>query len=138
MGLSTALCSAPTCLPGSVLPQRWAEGSSEASTALCYPISMSIPKEAFPRLCLARALAQDTPLAASGFGKDVSYLATRLHSRPQHSFQLANLIEGSSGNTLSFQKYFKGNVYQRQLSKNNCNKPSSVFLSGWGRVHPPS
>lgn len=35
---------------------------------------------------------------------------------------------------LSFQKYFKGNHYQRWSSaKNDCNKPDFIFTSGWGR-----
>lgn len=50
-----------------------------------------------------------------------------LHSKPQHSFQLADLTEGSDGNTLSFQKYFKGNDDQRQLSKKTTATNQVLF-----------
>lgn len=93
-----------------------------------------IPKGSNCPGCLAQGSAQDTPLDATGFGKVVPCLATQLRSRPPLHFVVASFIGDSSGNVLSFQKYFKGNVYQRQLSKNGYNKPSFVFISVWGRV----
>lgn len=78
-----------------------------------------------------------------------SWLRTRL-GRPRNLVRtFGNRAHGPSstsgwqnlqqawGETLSFQKHPKGNLYQTELSKNDCDKASFIFTLGCGTGSTP-
>lgn len=69
----------------------------QGGTACCHLISFSTPpRKLLPWLCLAHTLAQDMPLEATEFGKNL----WQQGSRPQLRFWLAKFIADMGRNTV--------------------------------------
>lgn len=105
----------------------------QGGTACCHLGSFSTPtRKLLPRLCLAQTLAQDTPLEAMEFGKNL----WQYSSRPQLHFWLAKFIADKGRNTVLSKtpqgKPLPGRAQQKGLQQGKFHFHFGV----WNREHP--